>query len=247
MSNKNNAPIWQQTVTRQTQNDTINALIENYAAFHGSHMLAKVVAVHNGGTSLFGTVDVLPMVQQQNAQGEVSDHSVITGVPYLRVQGGASALIIDPHIGDIGFIIVSSRDHSHVVTTRDIAPPASFRIHDMSDCVYVGGFLNDGPNQYIQFTSNGIRIVTPGEVNITASGSVTVQTASSLTASVTGSVKIGTLGNMTLNAKNITANCDISTTGNITAQGDIKAGSISLQHHKHGNVQNGGSTTSQPS
>ncbi|MDF7677956.1 hypothetical protein PT277_04495 [Acetobacteraceae bacterium ESL0709] len=39
----------------------------------------------------------------------------------------------------------------------------------MQDCVYVGGFLNNGTNQYIQATDAGWRIVTPGTVEIQAS------------------------------------------------------------------------------
>ncbi|MCX5616993.1 baseplate assembly protein [Bombella sp. TMW 2.2559] len=138
----------------------------------GPSMLVQVMAVHAGEASITGTVDVQPMVHQQDALGRAYPRQMIHNVPYLRIQGGTSALIIDPKPGDIGFIIISGRDHTHAVTTREPAPPASFRQFSMEDCVYVGGFLNNGPDQFIQATDSGWRIVTPGTVSIEA-GKVT--------------------------------------------------------------------------
>lgn len=134
----------------------------------GPSLLVQVKAVHGGGASITGLVDVQPMVHQQDALGRAYPRQIIHNVPYLRIQGGGSAFIIDPKPGDIGFIVVSGRDHTHVVTTRQPAPPASFRQFSMEDCVYVGGFLNNGPDQFIQATDQGWRIVTPGTVSIEA-------------------------------------------------------------------------------
>ncbi|MCX5614446.1 Gp138 family membrane-puncturing spike protein [Bombella saccharophila] len=134
----------------------------------GTPLLVKVEAVHPGEASITGSVDVQPMVHQQDKQGKPYPRQVIHNVPYLRIQGGTSALIIDPKLGDIGFIIISGRDHTHAVTSRQPSPPASFRQFAMQDCVYVGGFLNNGPDQFIQATAQGWRIVTPGIVSIEA-------------------------------------------------------------------------------
>lgn len=182
----------------------------------GTSILVRVEDVNSSDTSIAGKVDVLPLVKQQDANGVPYPREVIRGVPYLRIQGGTSALIIDPSVGDIGFIVVAGRDMTNAILTREPSPPASFRQHSMSDCVYVGGFLNNSPNQFIQATAQGWRIVTPGSVSIEAQGGVQIKAAG------------------------ITANCDISTTG------DVKAGSISLKQHTHGGVQAGGMKTSPP-
>lgn len=146
----------------------IGELVQKKIDRLGPSMLVQVKAVRPGEASITGSVDVQPLVQQRDARGRPVNRSVIHNVPYLRIQGGSSALIIDPKPGDIGFIIISGRDHTHVVTARQPAPPASTRIFSMSDCVYVGGFLNNGPDQFIQATDEGWRIVTPGTVSIEA-------------------------------------------------------------------------------
>lgn len=146
----------------------IDKRIESHIRGIGPSMLVQVKAVHAGEASITGSVDVQPMVNQQDALGRSYPRQIIHNVPYLRIQGGTSALIIDPKPGDIGFIVVSGRDHTHVVTTRQAAPPASFRQFYIEDCVYIGGFLNNGPNQFIQATDSGWRIVTPGSVSIEA-------------------------------------------------------------------------------
>lgn len=147
---------------------TISRCIRSGLSQIGPSLLVQVVAVHPGEASITGMVDVQPMVHQQDKQGKPHPRQMIHNVPYLRIQGGTSALIIDPKPGDIGFIIISGRDHTHAVTNRQPSPPASFRQFAMQDCVYVGGFLNNGPDQFIQATDEGWRIVTPGTVSIEA-------------------------------------------------------------------------------
>lgn len=51
---------------------------------------------------------------------------------------------------------------------ESISPPASFRRYALQDCLYMGGFLNNGPDQFIPATDKGWRIVTPGTVSIEA-------------------------------------------------------------------------------
>lgn len=194
----------------------LDSLIASHVNQIGPSMLVQVETVENGGTSITGKVTVRPMVQQQDALSRTRPHELIHSVPYLRIQGGTSALIIDPRPGDIGFIIISGRDHTHAVTTRRPSPPASFRQFSMQDCVYVGGFLNNGPDQFIQATDDGWRIVTPGSISIEAQGAVT------------------------LNASSIRASCDIMT------DGDVRAGNVSLKQHVHGGVQAGSETSSPP-
>lgn len=158
----------QSTFAGLTNGSAIDAAVKRAIGAMGTPILVQVKAVHGGGVSLVGQVDVQPMVHQQDGQGKTYPHGVITGVPYLRVQGGTSALIIDPMVGDIGYVMVSGRDIQNVITSRQPSAPGSFRMHSMSDCVYVGGFLNGPPNQFIIMNGDGIRIVSPGTVRIEA-------------------------------------------------------------------------------
>ena len=45
----------------------------------------------------------------------------------------------------------------------------------------------------------------------------------------------------------LTVNGNVAVNGSLTATGDVTAGAISLQHHRHGNVQPGTGQTGQPS
>lgn len=167
---ENDTPYWGRSGLGSNLNTIMNGRIQDHIRKIGPSMLVQVKAVHAGAASITGMVDVQPMVHQQDKQGKPHPRQIIHNVPYLRIQGGTSALIIDPKPGDIGFIIISGRDHTHAVTNRQPSPPASFRQFAMQDCVYVGGFLNNGPDQFIQATDEGWRIVTPGTLDIQASG-----------------------------------------------------------------------------
>lgn len=203
-----NTPYLRRHIARNNLADAVRALTTEQLQELGTPMLVRVETVHNAGVSLTGMVDVLPLVTLQDGLGCPYPRETVYHAPYLRIQGGSSAIIMDPKPGDIGFIVISGRDHSHAIRTRAPSPPASNRLFAMQDCVYVGGFLNDAPNQYIHFTDEGIRIVTPGKVEI--------------------------------DAASVTANCDITTTG------DVKAGGVSLKSHTHTGVQPGAGNSGKP-
>lgn len=158
--------------------------------------LVKVVSCTNsGGLSPVGFVDVVPMVNQIDAAGNPQPHSTIHNLPYMRVQGGTDAIIIDPKVGDIGLAAFASRDISKVKKTKAQANPGSFRKYDYADGLYIGGFLNGTPTQYIQFSSSGITINSPAQVRITAPSAIvdaattTINaTAASINASGTANV-----------------------------------------------------------
>ena len=85
--------------------------------------VVKIVAVHGGGLSLVGTVDVQPLVKLIDGNRISSSHSVVYGIPYFRIHGGSNAIIIDPAVGDIGFVICSDRDISSVKATKSAGEP----------------------------------------------------------------------------------------------------------------------------
>jgi hypothetical protein len=120
-----------------------------------------------------GFVDVVPMVSQVDSAGNPTPHDVIYNLPYMRVQGGVNAVIIDPAVGDIGAALFCRRDISTVKRTRKPANPGSRRRFDWADGLYVGGFLNGVPTQYIRFSNTGVEIHTPNTLTVSA-GSVVV-------------------------------------------------------------------------
>jgi hypothetical protein len=122
--------------------------------------LVKVIAVHDGGEGQpAGTVDVQPLVSQIDGNGYGTPHGTVYGLPWSRVQGGTNAIICDPVVGDLGYVVCSDRDISTVKSTKAAALPGSRRQFDIADGVYAGGCLNVAPEQYLIFTDAGVRLV----------------------------------------------------------------------------------------
>lgn len=131
--------------------------------------LVQIKAVTNsGGLSPVGFVDVVPLVSQLDGSKNAVPHGVVHNVPYFRLQGGASAIILDPQVGDIGLAVFADRDISAVKAGKAAANPGSGRRSDKADGLYVGGFLNGTPAQYVQFSAGGIAMVSPTAINLTA-------------------------------------------------------------------------------
>lgn len=131
--------------------------------------LVQVVKVTNAGElSPVGLVDVLPMVNQLDGEGNPTPHQVIHNLPYFRLQGGTNAIILDPQVNDIGAAIFCSRDISAVKRTKAAGNPGSARKMDWADGLYIGGFLNGVPVQRIGFSADGITVVSPTKITLTA-------------------------------------------------------------------------------
>jgi hypothetical protein len=157
-------------------------------------MPVKVLEVtNNGGVSPIGFVNVQPLVSGEDGMGNAWPHGTIYNVPYMRIQGGSNAVIIDPQVGDIGIATVCDRDISTVKNASAVSAPGSLRRHDMSDIVYLMTIIGAAPTQYIQFNSSGITVNSPnavtinagGNVSVTATGSATVQAASAVVKAAT--------------------------------------------------------------
>lgn len=182
----------------------------------------EVLAVKAAGVDPVGFVDVRILVDQITADDKTHQYGMIPNVPYFRLQGGDKAVIIDPEVGDIGMACFCSRDISAMKNARKGAPPGSRRMYDISDALYVGGFLNKAPTHYIQFTDGGILVHTPGEVNISAA-----------TANV-NAPEINLNGNTTVNG-------NLAVNGTQTNNG-VNTGST----HTHPGVQTGSGSTGAP-
>ena len=125
-------------------------------------MLVQVLSVDSSNLSC----SIKPLTMQIDAQNNAYERGVINNVPFFRLQGGINGIICDPQVGDIGLAVFCERDISMVKRNKVQSPPSSKRQYDLNDAVYIGGFLNNTPQQYIQFTDIGINIKTIGDVNI---------------------------------------------------------------------------------
>lgn len=126
--------------------------------------LVKVVEVRGDAPDLI--IDAMPLVMRTDRTGAPIQNSILYDIPVFRLQRGTSAIIMNPVVGDIGMIAVCDRDTTLVRANRKESVPGSGRKHSKSDALYLGGFLNSQPTEYVEFTSSGINIKSPGTINI---------------------------------------------------------------------------------
>jgi len=205
----------------------------------------KVVAVHGGGLAPVGRIDVQPLIQQTDSSGNIMALSVLYGLPYLRWQGGASAVILDPAVGDIGLACFADRDVSAVVASGQQSPPGSNRRFSLADGFYMGATLNAQPTQYLQFDpTNGITLNSPiaikAQIGTDANAARIVMNGSGIVLSFGGH-------SITINSSGIAISGAVTgdNTATFTGEGTFNGGHT-VSQHKHGGVQSGASQTATP-
>lgn len=193
----------------------------------------KVVAVHDGAGAVgpAGTVDVQPLVNQIDGSGNSTPHGTVNGIPWFRFQGGKNAIIMDPLVGDIGFVVCSDRDMSAVKSSKAAANPGSRRKFNVADGVYVGGILNDAPEQYVRFTEDMIEAHDKtGNVVKLSSAGIELTPSGVLPVKINGNAIV--TGNLLLGG-NILAQAGTRYAGNLDTSGDVIAGTVHLKTHTH--------------
>ena len=236
----------------QSDNNRLTYVVQALLAGVRTAQPVLVVSCSNdGGVSQVGTVTIKPLVGQVDGDGNVIEHGQLYNVPYLRIQGGANGVILDPEPGDIGLAVFCDRDISVVKKSGSAGPPGSRRRHDMSDAVYIGTIIGAAPAQYVRFHAGGIVIHSPTKVRIEApvvevaaatSCTVTTQVAT-VNASTSATITTPTLN---LSATNILSAGTWAHTGTLTATGEITAQGTHLHTHAHSAVKAGSDTSGPP-
>ena len=209
--------------------------------------IVEVVAVRPTSGKV-GFVDVIPMLLDTSTNNLVLEQTTIYNVPYMRYQGGSSAVKLDPAPGDLGLAMFAEQDITNLKQTQGAGPPATDRMHSTADALYIGGVLNPDPTQYVEFLSNagGINIVSPAAISLQAGTSVNIQAGT--TAHITAP------GGLTIDA-NVTLNGTMSGTaagagayqfaGTIVAPNAVING-VTQSTHVHGGVQTGAGNSTGP-
>lgn len=236
-----------------------NSLITNV----NTAIPCKVVAIEKQeqrGVNIVGFVDIQLMIEQTNGQKKGNETAIVCNVPYVRIQGGTNAVIIDPEINDLGVAIFASRDITNFKEARRQTPPATWRKFSISDAIYIGGIRNQKPVQYIHFRNDGIEIYSPKRVHITTptvlidSDNTTINTSAKTTINANGGCEINAEttnnGNVQINGNTkISGNLlvggiigqtgeaggggNVSLIGPVNVVNDLHAEGISVAHHTH--------------
>ena len=192
--------------------------------------LVQVQAVHPGSGSppAAGTVDVLPLVSQIDGNGYPVKHGTAFGLPYFRLQGGPWAVICDPAVNDIGYVVCADRDSSLVVKNGSQQNPGSRRRHNIADGVYVGGILNAVPSATVWLKGDGT-------LDIVDKNNNSIQTTSS-------GINLGVGGTTILALTSTGATFNVKVTATDFSDGSV----TSYKVHTHSGVTTGGGTSGPP-
>ena len=209
----------------------------------------RVVSVQPGAVGPVGMVSVQPLVNLVTGAGDGMAQSTLYQLPYLRIQGGENAIIVDPKPGDMGLAVYAMRDTEGVKANRDGNPanPGSARTYSKGDGFYLGGFLNGQPKRYVMVDDTGITLddgqggkleLKGGKLTITAPAGI--ESTSPTEVHNTPALTMGGDGAVA------TMNADMQINGTVTSTGDQVAGSISQMQHTHTGVQTGSGNTGKP-
>lgn len=226
-------------------------------------MPVQVMAVTNdGGVSAIGTVDIQPLVHQIDGNGNATPHKTIYGANYLRVQGGKNAIILDPQVNDIGIAVFAQRDMSALKASVSggqnqnsgvATVPGSRRTFSASDAIYLYTIMtltqnpDQTPDQYIQFNTDGIQVVSPNSINFQSPDTNQVVHMKN-----DGTMELTSGSKITVKAPNIKLDGDVEITGDLTGDkggtfsNDVTADGTSVHSHTHGGVQTGTGNTGAP-
>ena len=209
---------------------TFGSLSDTTDEFNRMSFVVRSIMAQQATTTLVivravedGTVDVQPMVAQVDGAGNAVDHGIIHGLPVWRLQGGNSAVIVEPAVGDIGLAVFASTDISNVKRAKEPTTPGSFRRFDWSDGIYLGGLLNAPPTQFVRMDDEGI--------TITAAPGLPIEL-------------VGETVNLTATTTNVSG--DLVVTGSITSGPGSTFDGVAFDTHQHSGVTTGGGTSGPP-
>ena len=159
-----------------------------------------------------GYVSCTPLVMQRGADGNSLMSVELPQLPFMRLQCGNCAIVADPQEGDIGLAVFAQQDCSNVSQGGSSPVQAgSFRCFDMADGFYIGGFLNNAPENWIEFDTEGnisvhaTEQITLDAPQIVLKGAITMQSQSggNTSASISGEMAVSqnvTIGDLSMNS-----------------------------------------------
>lgn len=111
-----------------------------------------------GTAGAIGFIDIQPLVNQTDGNGNATPHGTVYKVIYHRYQSGGGAFIADPETGDIGTFVADDRDTSVVDATSAAANPGSGSTSSLSYGTYYGSTRAGAPSQWFSWTPTGFHI-----------------------------------------------------------------------------------------
>jgi hypothetical protein len=182
------------------------------------------------------TARVQPTIQGRVTAptGEVSlvNMPLLLDCPVQFPAGGGASLTFPVVPGDECLVVFSSRCIDAWWQQGGVQPPMEHRMHDLSDGFVMLGFRSQ-PRRLSDVSTSAVALRSDdGTTKLELD-----QEARTIDLTAPGGATI---------TADVTINGSLHVTGEITSDADVKVGAISLKHHKHGQVQAGGSQSGEP-
>lgn len=171
-----------------------------------------------------GRAQVQPLIAILKTDLTQVTRAMLTSIPVLHLGGGGFVLDFNLQPGDLGWIKANDRDISIFLQSYLESRPNTYRLHSFEDAVFIPDIMRgytinaeDAENVVLQTVDGTQRVaIWADRVKITSTNRVIIDAP------------------------------DAQFTGDIHADGDIVAGTISLRHHRHSGVDSGPSDTGPP-
>lgn len=209
---------------------TIQFIVQQLINGMATAALVRVQKCTNAGElAPVGKADLQFLTDQVASDGQTIPQGTVFAAPYVRMQGGGNAVILDPAPGDLGVCVFAMRDISPIKKDPQAAlerspvpgaPPGSKRTYSLSDALYIGGMLNAAPTQYVRFSAAGIELVSPTKVTLQAP-------------------EIDLKGEVVQTGGNVSMSNDLNVSGTVHGAVDVIADTISGKTHVHSDPQGG--------
>ncbi|WP_221775428.1 Gp138 family membrane-puncturing spike protein [Pseudomonas sp. MSSRFD41] len=180
-------------------------------------------------------------VTDDNGAMVLTNLPLLTDCPVQFPAGGGCTLTFPVVAGDECLVVFASRCIDSWWQSGGIQAQAELRMHDLSDGFALLGFRSQ-PRviggislQAVQLRSDDGQAFV--EIN---------PTTHAVNATTSGPASVSAQGGITLTAPLVTINGDVKVNGKVDTTGDVKAGTISLQLHKHTGVTPGSGTSGGP-
>ena len=164
-------------------------------------------------------------VRDKSGTQTLVDMPLLLDCPVQFPAGGGCTLTFPVKPGDECLVVFASRCIDAWWQSGGVQAPAEYRMHDRSDGFALLGFRSQP------------RVI--GAVSTSAAQLRSDDGATFVSVAPGGAVAITAPDGLTINA-------DVVVNGKVTTTGDVKAGTISLQTHRHTGVQEGSGTSGGP-
>lgn len=194
--------------------------------------------------------DSMTCTVQPAINGQVRDETgALTGVelpllvdcPVQFPAGGGCTLTFPVKAGDECLVVFSSRCIDAWWQSGGVQVQPELRMHDLSDGFVLLGFRSQ-PRVIGNISTTAAQLRTDDGAAFVEVNSTT----HAINATTSGAATVSAQGGITLTAPLVTINGDVQVNGKVSTTGDVTAGTISLQQHKHGGVTPGSGTSGVP-